>query len=229
MIRRLSRKEWYEIKSTGTISIRDVIAVIVVPPPNKDPATGKRPEVISGGLSEEQIAAMLISQKQSDSQTPSSSRPHIPTSTLYLTSSPHTSHEDFKLYDQTHLPHHRIPWYNAAPLFPIREQRAELRRKLSAILESNVRREKDRDTKTYDDNGDNGLPQQTGTDEAKEFSSDSKPSHAYAILSSPETLTLADSVPLAIALWRLRMWEGEGWNLGAEDRWERHFFSPSPS
>jgi len=43
-------------------------------------------------------------------------------------------------------------------------------------------------------------------------------SHAFLLLSSAETVLRADTVPLAIALWRLRMWEGDSWERG-EGTW----------
>lgn len=44
-------------------------------------------------------------------------------------------------------------------------------------------------------------------------------SPAFLLLSGAETVLRADTVPLAIALWRLRMWEDEGsWERG-EGTW----------
>ena len=42
------------------------------------------------------------------------------------------------------------------------------------------------------------------------------PSHAFILFSNARTVVRADTVPLAIALWRVRMWEGEGFE---ESKW----------
>jgi len=44
------------------------------------------------------------------------------------------------------------------------------------------------------------------------------PSPAFLLRSGAETVLRADTVPLAIALWRLRMWEGDSWERG-EGTW----------
>lgn len=45
-------------------------------------------------------------------------------------------------------------------------------------------------------------------------------SSVYLLRYSPNTLPRADSVPLFIALWRLRLWAGEGWHDGLWGKWE---------
>jgi len=40
---------------------------------------------------------------------------------------------------------------------------------------------------------------------------DQKASHAFLLSSDADTLMRVDTVPLAIALWRIRIWEGAGW------------------
>lgn len=84
-----------------------------------------------------------------------------------------------------HHPDARVPLYNGISLFPRVSQRAALLQRLNNI----IRREKG----ANDDS-----PEDTQT-------------QAFVVLSSPRTLMRADTVPLAISLWRLRMWEGGGW------------------
>ncbi|KAG8833665.1 hypothetical protein FRC17_010269 [Serendipita sp. 399] len=48
---------------------------------------------------------------------------------------------------------------------------------------------------------------------------------AYLIRSTARTIARADSVPLCIALWRIRLWNGIGWNGGLWGAWER---KPTP-
>ena len=47
---------------------------------------------------------------------------------------------------------------------------------------------------------------------------DAKASHAYVVFSDAQSVLRADTVPLAVALWRVRLWEGGGWDAGASAR-----------
>ncbi|PVG00949.1 hypothetical protein CPB86DRAFT_812792 [Serendipita vermifera] len=45
--------------------------------------------------------------------------------------------------------------------------------------------------------------------------------NAYLLVSTPNTMARADTVPISIALWRLRLWAGQGWNGGLWGNWEK--------
>jgi len=51
---------------------------------------------------------------------------------------------------------------------------------------------------------------------------DQKASHAFLLYSDENTSRRVDTVPAAIALWRVRMWEGAGWEIygGGNSGWE---------
>ena len=48
-----------------------------------------------------------------------------------------------------------------------------------------------------------------------------KASDAYLLRSTRDTVVRADTVPLCIALWRLRIWFGQGWGRGMWGGWEK--------
>jgi hypothetical protein len=87
----------------------------------------------------------------------------------------------------------RVPLYNGAMLFPHRAQRAALYKALCKVLGAEqLARQKS------GANPDTAASERTG-----------KSSHAFLLCSGTHTLQRVDSVPLAIALWRLRLWEGD--------------------
>ena len=90
---------------------------------------------------------------------------------------------------------HKIPLYNSISLFPFPTQRAALHQRLCAILKE--------DTITRWNQLDRPEPRNNSQPRRDEI----KPSHAFLVYSDNSTVKRADTVPLAIALWRLRMWE----------------------
>ena len=90
---------------------------------------------------------------------------------------------------------HKIPLYNSISLFPSPTQRAALHRRLCAILKE--------DTITRWNQIDRPEPKNYSQPNRDE----SKSSHAFLVYSDGSTVKRADTVPLAIAMWRLRMWE----------------------
>lgn len=90
---------------------------------------------------------------------------------------------------------HRIPLYNSISLFPSPSQRAALHQRLCATLKE--------DMVTRWNQTDRPKPRI----ESKPTKDEMKSSHAFFIYSDGSTVKRADTVPLAIALWRLRMWE----------------------
>jgi hypothetical protein len=194
VLRRLTRSEWKIVLRTGTIPYRDAVAVIVVPPVNKHPETKEKPQASA------QLDVTDIVQDDADSLT-NSERPRPPLSVLHPVSR-----------DQSHplLPNAQTPLYHGLSLFPSRPQRAALHKALCGLLEVE-RRARSR-----------VLPA-SGSSEHSEKSprahGDAKGSHAFLLCSNQHTAKRADTVPLAIALWRLRMWEGQAY-AGEISHWE---------
>ena len=104
-----------------------------------------------------------------------------------------TSTED--AFEMPGLAPHKIPLYNSISLFPSPTQRAALHRRLCAVLKE--------DTITRWNQTDRPEPRNKSQPSKDEM----KPSHAFLVYSDGSTVKRADTVPLAIALWRLRMWE----------------------
>ena len=90
---------------------------------------------------------------------------------------------------------HRIPLYNSTSLFPSPTQRAALHQRLCAVLKE--------DSITRRNQTDRPKPQNS----SKPSRDETKSSHAFLAYSDGSTVKRADTVPLAVALWRLRMWE----------------------
>lgn len=98
---------------------------------------------------------------------------------------------------------HMIPIYNSVTLFPSPLLRHELYTRLQAILtmERNARW---RQASTYSQSIRDGVANE-------------KSSHAYIIFADHDTIRRSDSTPLVVALWRLRLWEGQGWDSSKGD------------
>ncbi|KAA1466246.1 hypothetical protein DENSPDRAFT_831028 [Dentipellis sp. KUC8613] len=181
VLRRLTRSEFKDVKETGIIPYDDAVAILVVPPLNRDPVQKDRPTPNRTSLPDK------------PEKTPAPKRPSPPLSTLYPVAQDH-HFED--LPDTLCSP--KVPLYNGISLFPSRPQRAALHQLLTRLLKVeflNVR-------KTTKPRRETPRARITGDDKA---------SHAFLLCSSPNNLERADAVPLAIALWRLRMWEGSPW------------------
>ena len=197
LLRRLTRAEWSALKESGTIPQDDAVAVLVVPPVNRDPTTKARPEPSMSSLP-----------PTTPSSTQMDTRPLPPVSVLMPTSS-----DWFDGRLSTILPQAKVPLYNGLALFPRREQRASCFKLLTGILdvEHRARRRQRLEGKNQDCRDDISTPRPQAIQRAR---GDAKGSHAFLLRSNAATLLRADTVPLAIALWRLRLWEGQGWDLG---------------
>lgn len=208
VLRRLTRAEWKQIKDTGVIPYEGAAAVLVVPPLNKDPITKRRPEPHTTSDPEDENIEL---QPESDvSPEPPLERELPPVSTLHLTA-PKTSPLDAAVRTVQYLPPAKVPLYNGVSLFPSRRQRAALYDALNRVL-AVERKARWRGYRTEHD---------TEGSEAKTDKwarGDQKASHAYVLFSDHRTITRADSVPLAIALWRIRLWEGEGWQPNSNSK-----------
>lgn len=99
-----------------------------------------------------------------------------------------------------------IPVYNGVALFPSPRLRHELRQRLQILLtvERNARWRQNK-----------AIFSEPSI--SKDKDSKLKSSHAYIIFADHDTAQRSDSVPLAVALWRLRLWEGFGWDASRGD------------
>lgn len=104
---------------------------------------------------------------------------------------------------QPTLSPHRVPIYSAPALFPDQSRRLLLERALERLFFSEKRSLKLQPERTptgpigtYTSRLDASLPD----------------SGVYVLRNSPEALRIGlEATPAAIALWRMRLWDGEGW------------------
>jgi hypothetical protein len=173
IVRRLTRDEFAQVREEGLIKFPAAIALLVVPPVNRDTST-RLPIKPTDSFDEGPLPAETVAPK----------RPKLPLSVLHHTA---PTPDDYN-GEVLPLPEARVPLYNGSTLFPHRAQRAALHKALCAVLAAERR--------TSDKSKEDSRNSQTA-----------KASHAFLLCSDAETVTCVDAVPLAIALWRLRMWE----------------------
>jgi len=168
ILRRLTREEWNAIRETGVIPYPSALAVLVVPPLQRDPVTKKRPEpsMSTSPIIEDNPATPV--------------KPPLPMSTLHFQSVDHLGCDV--------LPQGQIPLYNCVPLYPLRPQRAALFHLLTRLLAIEHKSHK-------------------AFNKSKSLQ-DTRASHAFLLSSDAETVQRGDAAAVAIALWRLRMFEG---------------------
>lgn len=205
LIRRLTRAEWKSIKATGIAPYENAVAVVVVPPLNRDPITKMRPEPsIDADTGDEDTTA---------SQT-TKYRPLPPLSTLHPTAESSLAEDIFP----GHLPSSRIPLYNGLTLFPSRSQREALHSRLTRLLlvERRARYRKHGPLLETSERSSDIEPRDKRTRGGQ------KASHAFLLCSDEKTVKRGDVAATAIALWRVRMWEGAGWEEygGGNNGWE---------
>jgi len=170
ILRRLTREEWASMRATGTLPYDNALAVLIVPPVNKDTMTKQRPE------------ASMSAQPPKDEQQ----LKNLPPTSVLL-----TGIKDVSENLGTNLPAHQIPLYNAITAFPSRSQRSALHSLLLRILKAE-RAHKRLSRKKSD------------------HSEASKGSHAFLLCSDENTGRRGDPAAVAVALWRLRMYDSEG-------------------
>ena len=198
ILRRLTRAEFKELRETGAIPHQDAVAVLIVPPVNRDPLTkvkpipSLRPEIIEG----EQGSSARLQR-----------RPLPPLSTMLGTRL--ESSQELELSVANLVPDVQVPLYHGLSMFPSASQRAVLHKSLCEVLGAERRYRSGKSSNTSN------------------ISSDDKGSHAFLLVSNERTVKWADSVALSIALWRLRMWQGDayqsqfcsgGWEVDGEWR-----------
>ncbi|KIK48693.1 hypothetical protein CY34DRAFT_579201 [Suillus luteus UH-Slu-Lm8-n1] len=170
---------------------------MVVPPVNQNPETKEKQQ------SSPQLDIADIVQSDSDSSE-TSLRRLLPLSILH----PITSDD----IGSPQLPIAQAPLYHGLSLFPARPLRAALHKALCKLLDAE-RKARSRSL------------QASGSFEHEKspprVRGDAKGSHAFLLCSNQQTAKRADVVPLAIALWRLRMWEGQAYGSADEtSHWE---------
>jgi hypothetical protein len=192
LLRRLTWKELSGIRAGKPVQDQDAVAILLVPPLNRDPATKKRLLPNASPLPEP-----LPEQPTRDP---------LPLSTMCHALSP----EDYQGFPDV-VTLMKVPLYNSFSLFPSRTQRAALHDWLCKLLMIE-RRARWRQ---------HGLASNSELDNSRSVAHNPSrlASPAFLLLSGAETVLRADTVPLAIALWRLRMWDEDGsWERG-EGTW----------
>ncbi|KAI0306963.1 hypothetical protein B0F90DRAFT_1683861 [Multifurca ochricompacta] len=191
LLRRLTWKEFLAIRTGKPIEDQDAVAVLVVPPLNRDPATKERPVSNTSPLPEPSLK-----------QSTTSKRHPLPPSTMCYALTP----KDYEGLPDVLTPM-KVPLYNSVSLFPSRGQRAALHERLCKLLmiERRARWRQYNPTSTSE----LGICRPITRCAA---------SPAFLLRSGAETVLREDTVPIAIALWRLRMWEGDSWERG-EGMW----------
>lgn len=187
ILRRLTRTEWSTLRSTGKIPWKDASCILIVPPVNKDPRTKQRPKP---NFTDDPPEVSELRPTHTGKELP----PLPPVSTLHPVDE--VDYENIpEFLSDNYLPDARIPLYNGLSLMPSQSQRAALHEKLCKVLEIERR--------TLWKLG------KSGKNASTHLRGD-KPSHAFIVFSSAKTVERADTVPLSISLWRIRMWEGGG-------------------
>ena len=115
LLRRLTRTEWADFKNSGVVPYEGGVAIIVVPPVNKNPMTKQRPEPHASSLppsAEETLPERKL-------------KPLPPLSILYPTT-PSEPEDGSNLNLKVTLPNPQVPLYNGLALMPTRSMRAAL-------------------------------------------------------------------------------------------------------
>ncbi|KAJ4481961.1 hypothetical protein J3R30DRAFT_3455485 [Lentinula aciculospora] len=222
LVRRLTRAEWHELKSTGVMPVtvtEKVMAIIVVPPLNRNPLTKERPKGNMSSLPPSEIY-------EDPSITPREiQRPQLPLCTFHSTASMIAAAitDGEKQPKVSHPPSpFRIPLYNGVTLFPDPAQRAALLSLLCKVLASerktwarNQRRESETFSEADQINSSSISPVAATKDD------NHRGSHAFVIYSDAHTALTADMAGVGLALWRIPMFEGIGWISNSNDDREK--------
>ena len=197
LLRRLTWNEFSAVRAGKTLEDPDAVAVLVVPSLNRDPTTKTRPVPNTSPLPPKLPST--------EAQPMTCNGDPLPLSTMCYTALP----TDYEGSPDVITPM-KVPLYHGVALFPSKPERAALHERLCKVLmvERRARWRQHGPVSTSESGND-----RPATRRPKEA-----PSPAFLLRSGVETVLRADTVPLAIALWRLRMWEGDSWERG-EGTW----------
>ncbi|KAG6855003.1 hypothetical protein C0991_005932 [Blastosporella zonata] len=190
LLRRLTLSEWRIIVETGTIPHPGALAVLVVPPLQKDRITRLRP-----------MPNMSAAPPPPDTLPPPKNPVVTPPCVLY----PVRDAQWGRDVGEGVLPEERVPLYSGPVLFPERGQRAALHALLLRLL-----------TIEHNSGRVHVHTKEGGKAEKQDDNDKSKPSHAFLLSSDAETVLRGDTAAVAIALWRLRMFEDPGEDMTSE-------------
>ncbi|KAJ7228805.1 hypothetical protein GGX14DRAFT_509584 [Mycena pura] len=207
VVRRLTRAEWGMLKTTGVLPHPGALAVLVVPPVNRDPTTKQRPPT-TGAMSPAPPVHPSPPQQPVRKIPPlcvlhpiSAAQPTKFSCEASVSRSTTASEAPLRDANVNHHSREQIPLYNGVALFPGRIQRAKLHTLLTRILGveaawrfSDSARSQEAVHADHSQKADKG----------EQRKGDNKGSHAFLICGSNEV----DVAPLGVALWRVRMWEG---------------------
>jgi predicted RNA-binding protein YlxR (DUF448 family) len=227
IIHRLSRTELQTMLTTNALPPKyegkGAIAVLIVPPVNKDPTTGAK---VKGDMGSSPLddgshperkdfksGFRPVSLLLSAEQWSISASHNIPSGRRITDSDPLTEETTPTLVERE-----RLPLYHSTSLMPSPAHRVLLHQFIKQIL--NLERNAAVATRQR------GLFEEEGSQSSKGaacehnevLESSDKLSHAYLLCSHPNTVGRADVIGLAISLWRVRMYEGEGWEEPADGR-----------
>lgn len=197
LLRRLTWDEFSAVRTGSPLEDPDAVAILVVPEFNRDPITKTRPVP--------NISPFPPDLPSTEVQPITRNGDPLPLSTMCYAASP----KDYEGSPDVVTPM-KVPLYNGVALFPLKPQRAALHERLCKVLMVERRaRWRQHGPVSTSESGD-GRPATRRPTKV--------PSPAFLLRSGAETVLRADTVPLAIALWRLRMWEGDNWERG-EGTW----------
>jgi hypothetical protein len=188
VLRRLTRAEWSELKNSHKVPWKDAACIIVVPPPKgRKTVTQESLQACTNELPPPPEARV--------SEGPLRQKELAELLTVSTSQSIHDSSLDSRLV--TSLPPARVPLFHGGGLFPGTAQRAALHIGLCKVLD--IERQARLRAKLVS-------PKYTNASKDQQ-----KGSHAFLLTSNANTVLRVDTVPLAVALWRLWMWEGGTW------------------
>lgn len=207
VIRRLTRREWADLNTSGRLSVPGAAAIVVVPMVHKNMLKPGRPP-----KSNDEHGDRALSTFCEDA-----SRDYVTTS------------------------RRKIPIYHGVAVWPDPAERDGVRslfkeivglergaRYKATILSKSSRRASSASKST--DEGTPGLVEETDdrpkSKKIERAKGLDKASDAYLLRCSRDTVVRADAVPLCIALWRLRIWFGQGWDRGMWGGWEKPARTP---
>ena len=197
LLRRLTQNEFSAVRAGKPLEDPDAVAVLVMPLLKRDPITKTRPVPDISPLPPK-LSSMEV-QPMTRNGDP------VPLSTMCYAVLP----KDYEGSPDVITPM-KVPLYNGVALFPSKPQSAALHERLCKVLMVERRaRWRQHGPVSTSKSGDS----RPATRRPNEV-----PSPAFLLRSGAETVLRADTVPLAIALWRLRMWEGDSWERG-EGTW----------